>query len=44
MLPHAAAIIDVAAKYGVEARIIGRVEAAEKKELLITTANGPLQY
>lgn len=32
---EAKTFIDIAASYGIEARIIGRVEAAEKRELLI---------
>jgi phosphoribosylformylglycinamidine cyclo-ligase len=37
-------MINVAKDFGVEARIIGRVEASENKELVITTKNGTLNY
>jgi phosphoribosylformylglycinamidine cyclo-ligase len=36
----AAGIISIAKGFGVDAQVIGRVEASEKKELLIKTANG----
>ena len=38
------AIIAVAKSFGVDAQVIGRVEASEKQQLLITTPNGILQY
>ncbi len=41
---NAASIINIAAKYGVEARIIGRVEASETKEVSIITDNGTFNY
>jgi len=37
-------IIAVAKSFGVDAQVIGRVEASEKQELHITTPNGILQY
>jgi phosphoribosylformylglycinamidine cyclo-ligase len=40
----AEAIISVSKSFGVEAQVIGRVEASEQKELQITTPNGILQY
>ncbi len=40
----AEAIISVSKSFGVDARVIGRVEACEKKELQIATPNGPLVY
>ncbi len=41
---EAANIINIANGYGVAAQIIGRVEASDKKEVVITTPNGLLQY
>lgn len=40
----AASILDIASQWGVEARIIGRVEAAAQKEVVIGTAESPLVY
>ncbi len=40
----AEAFISVSKSFGVDARVIGRVEASEKKELVISTPNGQLQY
>jgi phosphoribosylformylglycinamidine cyclo-ligase len=40
----ASTIIDQAKGLGIEARIIGRVEASDKKELLIKTGNKELKY
>lgn len=37
-------IISVAKKFGVEAKVIGRVEASAKKELVIQTGGGTLQF
>lgn len=37
-------IISVSKSYGVDARVIGRVEESTKKELFITTLDGQLQY
>ena len=37
-------LIAEGAKLGIEARIVGRVEAAEKKELVLKTAKGELVY
>ena len=37
-------IISVAKKFGVEAKVIGRVEASDKKELVIQTGGGTLQF
>ncbi|MBX3255929.1 MAG: phosphoribosylformylglycinamidine cyclo-ligase [Chitinophagaceae bacterium] len=41
---HVNAIIKTAAQFGIEARVIGRVEAAEKQELVITTGNGEITW
>ncbi len=40
----AASIITIAEKFGVDARIIGRVEAAEKKGVSIITEHGTFNY
>jgi phosphoribosylformylglycinamidine cyclo-ligase len=40
----APALIRIAEKWGVEARVIGRVEASDKKELVIRTPTGELSY
>ncbi|HOZ70109.1 MAG TPA: AIR synthase-related protein [Chitinophagaceae bacterium] len=40
----AEAIISVSKSFGVDAKVIGRVEASEKKELHILTPNGQLVY
>lgn len=40
----AASILNIARQWGVEARIIGRVEAAAQKEVVIGTAESPLVY
>lgn len=37
-------LIGVAKKFGVEAKVIGRVEDSDKKELRITTKNGPVMF
>lgn len=37
-------IIDIAREFGVEGKVIGRVEQSEKQELVIITANGELRY
>jgi phosphoribosylformylglycinamidine cyclo-ligase len=37
-------IIAVAKSFGVDAQLIGRVEASEKRELVITSANGVLSF
>ncbi len=37
-------LIAEGAKLGIEARIVGRVEASEKKELILKTAKGELVY
>jgi len=41
---HAQTFLDVAARYGIEARIIGRVEDAEHKELLIQKGGEMIRY
>lgn len=41
---QAAQVMQVASQFEVEARIIGRVEEAEKKELIIHTPEGKLEY
>ncbi len=41
---NAAAIITAAAEFNIDARIIGRVEAGEKKTLIIHTEKEPLVY
>jgi phosphoribosylformylglycinamidine cyclo-ligase len=40
----AEAIISVSKSFGVNAQVIGRVEASESKELIINTPNGELKY
>jgi phosphoribosylformylglycinamidine cyclo-ligase len=40
----AAEIISEAAKFNIDAQIIGRVEASDKKELVINTTNGQLMF
>lgn len=40
----AEAIISVSKSFGVDAQVIGRVEASESKELIINTPNGELKY
>jgi phosphoribosylformylglycinamidine cyclo-ligase len=40
----ATAMIDLIGEFGMEARIIGRVEAADKKELLIDTGTNQIGY
>ena len=37
-------LIRIAEKWGVDARVIGRVEASDKKELVIKTTSGDLNY
>lgn len=41
---HAQQIIDIASAFNVEARIIGRVEAAAKKQVTLKTAHGEFTY
>ncbi|KPL26495.1 MAG: phosphoribosylformylglycinamidine cyclo-ligase [Bacteroides sp. SM1_62] len=41
---HAGEIIEISRSYGVDARMIGRVEPAEKKELIIAAEHGRYQY
>ncbi len=36
----ASSVIDIASKYGIEGRVIGRVEPSEKKQLTIQSENG----
>jgi phosphoribosylformylglycinamidine cyclo-ligase len=40
----ASSIIEAASSFNIDAQIIGRVEASDKKELVITTENGKLKY
>lgn len=40
----AAALIDIAASQGIEARIIGHVEAAEQKEVIVSSLHGTFTY
>jgi phosphoribosylformylglycinamidine cyclo-ligase len=40
----AAAVISIAKKFSVDAQVIGRVEASEKKELLIKTPASQIEY
>ena len=40
----ASQLIEIAEAYGVEAGVIGRVEAADQKELIIHTKSGVIQY
>ncbi|HEY9364110.1 MAG TPA: AIR synthase-related protein, partial [Chitinophagaceae bacterium] len=37
-------LISIAKSFGVNAQVIGRVEAAVKRELVITTTNGEINY
>ena len=41
---HAARVIEIAMSFGVEAQIIGRVEASDRKRLTIRTAAGEFSY
>lgn len=41
---HAQAIIDIAASFGIEARIVGRVEAAPANRLTIISDKGTFEY
>mgnify|MGYP001266212606 FL=1 len=41
---HAAEVISISKKFGVEAQIIGRVEAAQEKKVTIKSAHGEFQY
>ena len=41
---HAAELIDISESFGVAAQIIGRVEAADKKQVTIKTDNGVFEY
>ena len=36
----ASSVIDIASKFGIEGRVIGRVESSEKKQLTIHSENG----
>ena len=40
----AQAIIDIAAEFNIEAKVIGRCEANQGKKLTITTDNGVFEY
>jgi len=40
----AAALVDLIQSFGTEARVIGRVEASEKKELLIGSRENQIGY
>ncbi len=40
----ASQIIEIAKSFGVDAKVIGRVEASDKKQLTISTANGFFEY
>ncbi|MDP4131113.1 MAG: AIR synthase-related protein, partial [Bacteroidota bacterium] len=40
----AAALLDLILSFGIEAKVIGRVEAAAKKELLIDTGKNKIGY
>ena len=40
----ASSVIEAASSFNIDAQIIGRVEASDKKELVITTENGELKY
>jgi len=44
VLVNAGEIIEISRSYGVDARMIGRVEPAEKKELIIAAEHGRYQY
>ena len=43
-LSAAAALVDLIQSFGIEARVIGRVEASEKKELLIEVGGNKIGY
>jgi len=40
----ASTVIETSASFNIDAQIIGRIEASDKKELVITTENGELRY
>ena len=41
---HAQQVIDIAQRFGVDAKIIGRVEASDKKQVTLTTPSGSYVY
>lgn len=41
---HAAQVIEIAKQFGIDAQIVGRVEASDKKELTIKTETGTYYY
>jgi phosphoribosylformylglycinamidine cyclo-ligase len=41
---HAQSVIDIAAAFGMEARIVGRVEQSSEKKLTIKSENGTFEY
>lgn len=41
---HAQRVIDISKKFGVEAQVIGRVEASDKKQVTLRTPNGIFSY
>ncbi len=41
---HAQRVIDISKKFGVEAQVIGRVEATDKKQVTLRTPNGIFSY
>ncbi|MGL5635433.1 MAG: AIR synthase-related protein, partial [Bacteroidales bacterium] len=41
---HAEKVIEIAKSFGIEAQIVGRVEASEKNELIIESEFGKFEY
>jgi phosphoribosylformylglycinamidine cyclo-ligase len=41
---HASTIMAIASSFGVESRLVGRVEAADRKEVVLRTPNGEYRY
>jgi phosphoribosylformylglycinamidine cyclo-ligase len=40
----ASQVIEISKSFGVDAKIIGRVEPSDKKQLTISTSNGVFEY
>ncbi len=41
---NAAKVIEIAGRFGIEARIVGRVEASETNRLTLVTEKGTFEY
>ena len=41
---HAQAVIDIASSFGIEGRIVGRVESADTNRLTIISDKGTFEY